>query len=55
MPDRDILEIAIEAAGLVKAALALADRAQFSLVAIHLSDALAAIEREMVLSSGCSN
>lgn len=51
MPDQKTIEIAIKAADLVKGALNLADSAGFSLAAIHLSEALAAIEQEQVLRS----
>lgn len=51
MPDRKTTEIAIKAVELVKEALILADSAGFSLAAIHLSEALAAIEQEQVLRS----
>lgn len=55
MPDQETSEIAIKAADLVKEALILADEAGLSLAAIHLSEALAAIEQETVLRSRCSS
>lgn len=51
MPDRNDAEVAIEVSGLIKEALALADEADLSLVAIHLNEALAAIEHEEALRS----
>lgn len=51
MPDQENVAIITEAADLVKEALILADSAGLSLAAIHLSEAMAAIEQEQVLRS----
>lgn len=47
-------KVAIKAGDLVKEALILSDSAGFSLAAIHLSEALAAIEQEQVLVDICA-
>ncbi len=49
MPDRNDAEVATKVSDLIKEALALADKADLSLVAIHLNEALAAIENEEAL------
>jgi hypothetical protein len=55
MPDRNDAEVATKVSDLIKEALALADKADLSLVAIHLNGALAAIENEEALRSRYSS
>jgi hypothetical protein len=46
MPDVNTAEAAMRVAGLIREALALADRLRFPMVAIHLDQALGAFEQE---------
>lgn len=49
MPEQNAAEVALQVASLIKEALILADQVDLALVAIHLDEALAALEREAYL------
>lgn len=46
MPEQNAAEVALQVASLIKEALMLADQVDLPIVAIHLDEALAALERE---------
>jgi hypothetical protein len=55
MPDLNTAEATLRVASLITEALALADRLELSMVALHLDEALGALKQEVTPNSLCSS